>query len=528
MKFPSPMMAELNAEAPPDELVTSAIDITSHSSFTPIEYAVLLERVESLASADSAVETLQLSAQLLQEIGISVHRLKFDCCGHTNEWKQSLTKSDARGSSVSFHFGAVALELFCTSDASHHAERAVSAILKACALQVERCLRRVWQSTASLTQKGSAGLTSEDVKESLCVSARARHLQANVLRVARLPFNLLITGETGTGKTLAAREIHRCSSRDGKPFMELNCANLPEQLVESELFGYRKGAFTGADHDQKGLFEEADGGTLFLDEIGDLPPSVQNKLLKAIEEKQIKRLGTNRFTTCDVRIIAATSRNLQEMICDGTFREDLYCRLATLKIETPALHERREDVPNFVTLFLREAATEVSRASGHRAAYRIEVGAVEMLALHRWTGNLRALRNAVYELTSYTAANGLLTMEQVQAYLTEQIREHSRRIKSSDVQRTKITDKASHTSEIQARLVLDFLRAIAEEGDIVLPIEVCVLRRGETLKQWTTRIKRCGIEAARHSSGGTLDQTAARLGLTRSSFKGQVRRIRSK
>lgn len=527
MKFPSPITEELTAETPSDELVTSTLEIISHSSFTPTEYAALLDRVGLLASTRSAVETLQLSSQLLQEIGIGVYRLKFDCCGNTGEWKPSLTKGETRESSVPFHCGAVALELSFTSDAYHHAERAVSAILKACALQIERCLRRISQPNVTKTPSDNTRFTSEHA-ESLYVSARARQLRADVQRVARLPFNLLITGATGTGKTLAAREIHRRSSRDGKPFMELNCANLTEQLVESELFGYRKGAFTGADHDHKGLFEEADGGTLFLDEIGDLPSPVQNKLLKAIEEKQFKRLGTNRFTTCDVRIIAATSRNLQEMIGDGTFREDLYCRLATLKVETPALHERCEDVPDFVTLFLREVATEVARASGQRSDYRIETGAVELLAAHRWTGNIRALRNAVYELTSYAAESGLLTMEQVQAYLAKQLREQSKRINSSGVQSTNFTDKVSYTSEMQARFILDSLRAVAEDGDIVLPIEVCLLRRNETLKQWTTRVKRCGIEAARHSSGGTLDKTATRLGLTRSSFKGQVRRIRSK
>ncbi len=527
MKSPSPMTAEITAEMPSDELVTSAVDVTSHSSFPPAEYAVLLERVESLASADSAVETLQLFAQLLHEIGVGVHRLKYDCCGNRNEWKPSVVKSEIWRSSVPFHCGAIALELFCTNDASDHSSRAVSAILKACALQIERCLRRVWQPTASVTQSDNPQFTSENTG-SLYVSTRARQLREDVQRVARLPFNLLITGQTGTGKTLAAREIHRRSSRDGQPFMELNCANLPEQLVEAELFGYRKGAFTGADHDRKGLFEEADGGTLFLDEIGDLPLSVQNKFLKAIEEKQFKRLGTNRFTTCDVRIIAATSRNLQDMICNGTFREDLYCRLATLKVETPALHERREDIPDFVTLFLGEAATEVSRASEQLIDYRIETGAVDLLTTHRWMGNIRALRNAVYELTSYAPENGLLTMEQVQAYLAKQIREQSRRIHSSNGHSTGITDQASLTPDAQARLVPDALRAMAEDGDIVLPIEVCLLRRGETLKQWTTRVKRCGIEAARHSSGGKLDQTAARLGLTRSSFKGQMRRICAK
>jgi transcriptional regulator with GAF, ATPase, and Fis domain len=165
-------------------------------------------------------------------------------------------------------------------------------------------------------------------------SEQARTMRAEIERVARKPFNILITGEAGTGKTYAAREIHRLSARANNPFMELNSANLPEHLVEAELFGYRKGAFTGADRDHIGLFEEANGGTLFLDEIGDLAPTVQNKLLRAIEEKQIKRLGSNRYLFCDVQIIAATSRNLPKMIQSREFREDLYCRLAVLTLET--------------------------------------------------------------------------------------------------------------------------------------------------------------------------------------------------
>ena len=154
-------------------------------------------------------------------------------------------------------------------------------------------------------------------------SEQAQTMRAEIERVARRPFNILITGETGTGKTYAAREIHRLSARANNPFMELNSANLPEHLVEAELFGYRKGAFTGADRDHIGLFEEANGGILFLDEIGDLAPTVQNKLLRAIEEKQIKRLGSNRYLFCDVQIIAATSRNLPTMIQRREFREDL-------------------------------------------------------------------------------------------------------------------------------------------------------------------------------------------------------------
>src|SRR5258705_4606157 len=203
-------------------------------------------------------------------------------------------------------------------------------------------------------------------------SLPAQRMRAEIKRVARRPYNILITGETGTGKTRMARQIHQMSARALNPLVELNCANLPEHLVEAELFGYRKGAFTGADHDRKGLFEEADGGILFLDEIGDIAPTVQTRLLKAIDEKQIKRLGTNHYQFCDVQIIAATSRNLSKMIQDAECREDLYCRLAVLTVKICPLRERREDIPAIVYGCLREAADLMPDSVKQREGYSIE------------------------------------------------------------------------------------------------------------------------------------------------------------
>lgn len=363
-------------------------------------------------------------------------------------------------------------------------------------------------------------------------SSPARRMRKEIERVARRPYNVLITGETGTGKTLAAREIHRQSARANNSFLELNCASLPEQLVEAELFGYRKGAFTGADRDHMGLFEEANGGILFLDEIGDIAPTVQNKLLRAIEEKQIKRLGTNRHLLCDVQIIAASSRNLTEMIQRGEFREDLYCRLAVLTLETTPLRERREDIPAMVALFLREAAAALPGSAKQRESYRIEESAVALLCQFDCPGNIRALRNLIYELTSYVSEKETISIELVQFVLAKL---NSRGSNFAKITNGKLqagspdlgNDPTSkgNTTTMDAAAAHAVLRSIAHEGDIILPLELCVLRNGESLKQWTARAKRCGIEAARQATGG-MQSAAERLGLTFHSLRAHLRRAK--
>lgn len=363
------------------------------------------------------------------------------------------------------------------------------------------------------------------------MSREAQRMRAEIARVARRPYNILITGETGTGKTEMARQIHRMSVRFGNPFIELNCANLPEHLVEAELFGHRKGAFTGADRDRTGLFEEAHGGILFLDEIGDIPPTVQNRLLKAIDEKQIKRLGANHYQSCDVQIIAATSRNLLKMIHDGTFREDLYCRLAVLTVEALPLRSRREDIPPMIDRFLSQAANLISESTNQRHGFQIDVEGLSLLCEFDYPGNIRSLRNLVFELTSYVEDRERISVELVQSTLARLRSRHGGFALTSDVPKMfeGITDSEPYTYSVRiAQPVTEdsYLKSIAREGDIILPLDLCILRRGETFKQWSARAKRCSIEAAHEATGGSMRSTAARLGLTQNSLLGHLHRAR--
>jgi transcriptional regulator with PAS, ATPase and Fis domain len=200
---------------------------------------------------------------------------------------------------------------------------------------------------------------------------------------------VLIRGETGTGKGLVASAIHYASPRAGKPFVEINCAAIPEQLLESELFGHEKGAFTGALSQKKGRFEAADGGTVFLDEIGELSAGCQAKVLRLIEERRFERVGGTRSFEVDVRILAATNRDLAKAVSEGAFREDLYWRLDVLHIELPPLRDRPEDVPLLADYFLRQLI------SARNIQLELSPEACEALQQHSWPGNVRQLRNVI-------------------------------------------------------------------------------------------------------------------------------------
>ncbi len=231
-------------------------------------------------------------------------------------------------------------------------------------------------------------------------SAIMRALEAEIAGAAPSKIRVLITGENGTGKELVASAIHENSPRNNKPFVKLNCAALPKDLIESELFGYEKGAFTGAIARKQGKFELADGGTLLLDEIGDMSLDTQAKLLRVLEEEEFEKLGGKSPIKVDVRVISSTNKNLQEEIRKGSFREDLYHRIAAMPIQVPPLRERKEDisllVEHFVELFSQE---------NNRPVKRFTEGAVRVLMSYEWPGNVRELKNLVERLVIMAEAD---------------------------------------------------------------------------------------------------------------------------
>jgi len=229
--------------------------------------------------------------------------------------------------------------------------------------------------------------------------------------VAATDARVLISGGNGTGKELVARQLHDFSYRKSKPFVEVNCAAIPSELIESELFGHEKGAFTSAIKQRKGKFEQANGGTLFLDEVGDMGADAQAKVLRALQENKITRVGGEKEIKVDVRIVAATNKNLRDEIVKGNFREDLFHRLAVIPIHVPSLNNRRDDIPVLVEHFMKLLSED------HRIEVPvIETSALKMICEANWTGNVRELRNVIERLLILTPAGESISSEIVSKY----------------------------------------------------------------------------------------------------------------
>jgi DNA-binding NtrC family response regulator len=229
-------------------------------------------------------------------------------------------------------------------------------------------------------------------------------------KVAPTDARVLIIGANGTGKELVARNLHQKSARSAAPYIEVNCAAIPSELIESELFGHEKGAFTSAIKQHKGKFEQADGGTLFLDEIGDMSLAAQAKVLRVLQEKKLSRVGSDKDIVVDVRVVAATNKNLKEEIAKGRFREDLYHRLSVIVINMPTLDERKSDIPLLVDYFIGQICSETGMQPRD-----IDADAMQMLVDKTWTGNIRELRNVVERLL--ILSGNRITASDVRAYV---------------------------------------------------------------------------------------------------------------
>ena len=245
-------------------------------------------------------------------------------------------------------------------------------------------------------------------------SASIVKIKEMIDRVAGTDARVLITGSNGTGKELVARWLHEKSNRNTMPFIEVNCAAIPSELIESELFGHEKGAFTSAIKQHKGKFEQADGGTLFLDEIGDMSLAAQAKVLRVLQENKLTRVGSDKDISVKVRVVAATNKNLQEEIQKGNFREDLYHRLSVIIIHVTPLAERKDDIPLLVNHFIRLICEETGMP-----LRKINDDAMQLLQKHAWTGNIRELRNVTERLL--ILGGDVISKEDVMAYATPSV-----------------------------------------------------------------------------------------------------------
>lgn len=247
-------------------------------------------------------------------------------------------------------------------------------------------------------------------QEMIGESPALRHVMEMIDKVAPTDARVLITGPNGSGKELVARSLHQKSLRSALPYIEVNCAAIPSELIESELFGHEKGSFTSAVKQHKGKFEQADGGTLFLDEIGDMSLAAQAKVLRVLQEKKLSRVGSDKDIEVNVRVLAATNKDLRKEIEDGNFREDLYHRLSVIVINVPSLDERKEDIPMLVEYFIDRICGETGMARRE-----VDKDAMDMLVAKKWTGNIRELRNVVERLLILSGER--ITADDVRAYV---------------------------------------------------------------------------------------------------------------
>ena len=365
-------------------------------------------------------------------------------------------------------------------------------------------------------------------------SLAIRRITTLIRQVAAHDSTVLLLGESGTGKEVAARTIHQLSPRRNRPFVAVNCGAIPAELLESELFGHEKGSFTGAITARKGRFEIAEGGTLFLDEIGDMSVAMQVKLLRVLQERVFERVGNHVSVSCNVRIIAATHRNLEESIARGSFREDLFHRLNVFPIDMPPLRERIEDLPMLVREFIAQNAAE---GRGH---VQLSAAALAALARHSWTGNVRELANLIERLSIVCAGRVVEVRDLPPRYQPSEPVEIdapaattpglAALAESPDAiviggeplaerEAMQVLETRQLDAEAQAEDPLPATASAATAAEVQLPAE------GLDLRAYLTAIERRLIEQALASANGTVAHAARLLNLRRTTLVEKLRKL---
>ena len=365
-------------------------------------------------------------------------------------------------------------------------------------------------------------------------SLAIRRVTTLIRQVAAHDSTVLLLGESGTGKEVAARTIHELSPRRNRPFVAVNCGAIPAELLESELFGHEKGSFTGAITSRKGRFEIAEGGTLFLDEIGDMSVAMQVKLLRVLQERVFERVGNHVSVSCNVRIIAATHRNLEESIARGSFREDLFHRLNVFPIDMPPLRERIEDLPMLVREFVAQNAAE------GRGRVQLSAAALAALGRHSWTGNVRELANLIERLSIVCAGRVVEVRDLPARYQPSEPMEidapaaqtpglaalaespdaiviSSEPLADEAVMQVLETGRAQ--AEAEADAPLPATASAATAADVQLPAE------GLDLRAYLTAIERALIEQALANASGTVAHAARLLNLRRTTLVEKLRKL---
>ena len=357
------------------------------------------------------------------------------------------------------------------------------------------------------------GLPASAVRLPSGASSAIRRVIDLIRQVAAFDSTVLVLGESGTGKEVAARAIHDLSPRRNRPFVAVNCGAIPAELLESELFGHEKGSFTGAIAARKGRFEIAEGGTLFLDEIGDMSPSMQVKLLRVLQERVFERVGNHAPIRCNVRIIAATHRNLEASIAQGTFREDLFHRLNVFPIEMPALRERREDLPALVNEFAARNAAE------GRGLVRFSPRALAALGVYAWSGNVRELSNLIERLSIVRAGQSVDLADLPPKY--QPPKEWTCEAALAEIVVEPVLECAEPA--LSDRDALELLESVPVARNAIDP---CALpEQGIDLREHLLVIERALVQQALARANGTVAQAARLLNLRRTTLVERLRKL---